>query len=66
MTNLLDSIETYLADTGMSASSFGREVMGNPNFVFDMRSGLDYRRSTAERVVAYIAANPAQTESAAQ
>ena len=53
--NLTSKIESFLADTGMSPTVFGRKVLKDPNFVFDLRNGT---RSpsirTAEKIYAYI------------
>lgn len=35
----LQAIENFLAEHAVSASEFGREVVGNPNFVFKLRKG---------------------------
>ena len=54
---LKEKIEQFLATTGMSPTVFGRTVLKDPNFVFDLREG---KRSpsirTAEKVYAYISA----------
>lgn len=54
----LDTIEAYLADTKMPASTFGLKAMADPNFVHDLRKG---RRSpslkTVERVSQFMEAN---------
>lgn len=55
MTDLLTTVERHLADTQTSAATFGREVMNDPNFVFDLRKGRDYRRSTENRIRQHIA-----------
>lgn len=53
--NLLSRIEQFLASTGMSPTVFGRQVLKDPNFVFDLRNG---KRSpsirTAEKIYSYI------------
>lgn len=52
---LTQKIEEFLAATDMSPTVFGRKVLKDPNFVFDLRSG---KRSpsirTAEKIYAYI------------
>ena len=58
MTDLLENIEAYLNGTGMAPATFGRDVMGDPNFVFDLRSGRDYRSSTVRKIEDFIAAHP--------
>ena len=54
MIDLLKEIERFLERTGMSPTTFGQTVMGNPNFVFGLRNGRDYRKSTERKVMAYI------------
>lgn len=47
---LLDQIEGYLARTGTKASMFGRQAVGDPRFVQDLREGRRPRRKMQERV----------------
>jgi 2,4-dienoyl-CoA reductase-like NADH-dependent reductase (Old Yellow Enzyme family) len=47
-------IERFLRRHGMSATRFGREAMGDPRFVFDLRNGRELRDSTAARVAAWL------------
>jgi hypothetical protein len=35
----LSEIEDFLSESGMSASAFGKVVVGDPNFVGDLRKG---------------------------
>ena len=51
---LLDQIETYLAQQGMPPSKFGRLALGDPRFVEDLRGGRLPRPGTCERVRAYL------------
>lgn len=52
---LLMAVERHLRNGAVSASRFGRQVSGDPRFVFDLRRGREPRPATAERVLAYIA-----------
>jgi len=52
----LADVEAFLARTGTSASRFGREAIGDPNFVLDLRSGRVPSLRTAERVMSHMAA----------
>lgn len=52
--SLIEDVENYLTQTGMNATRFGKVVMNDPNFVFELRKGRDFRFSTAERVREYI------------
>ena len=57
---LLLRIERYLRSTDTPPTRFGREVVGDPNFVFDLRNGREPRSRTIERVSSYLAAACAQ------
>lgn len=61
--NLLLRVERHLRCNAVSPSRFGREVAGDPRFVFDLRRGREPRAATAQRVLAFIAgAKPGQGE----
>lgn len=51
---LLMTVERYLRANSVSASRFGRQVSGDPRFVFDLRRGREPRPATAARVIAHI------------
>jgi hypothetical protein len=53
---ILASVELFLRATGMSASTFGLAVMGDPVLVLDLRNGREPRRATRARIRAFIAA----------
>lgn len=50
----LSEVEEFLALAGISPSRFGREAIGDPNFVLDLRGGRAPGLNTADRVRAYI------------
>ena len=52
---LLKIVERHLRSQALSASRFGRQVSGDPRFVFDLRNGREPRPATTARVLAYIA-----------
>jgi len=52
--HLLRNIEKYLRESDMAPTRFGRSVVGDPRFVFDLRRGRDPRPQTVERVLAYL------------
>jgi len=54
--HLLSTIERHLRRTGVPPTRFGREAVGDPRFVMDLRRGREPRPSTIERVVAYLSA----------
>jgi hypothetical protein len=43
-------VDRFLERTGMSATRFGKEAVGDPNFVFDLRAGRAPTLRMAERV----------------
>lgn len=52
--SLLQTIETFLTKHGLQPTTFGREALNDPSFVFDLRNGRDLRRSTEDRVRIFI------------
>jgi len=52
--HLLREVEKYLRLSNTPAARFGREVMGDPRFVFDLRKGREPRLRTVQRVRAYL------------
>lgn len=51
---LLRRIEQFIKERRMSPARFGREALGDPNFVFDLRDGREPRERTTARVCAYL------------
>jgi 2,4-dienoyl-CoA reductase-like NADH-dependent reductase (Old Yellow Enzyme family) len=51
---LLDLIEKHLKRHRMPPTRFGREAVGDPRFVFDLREGREPRSATVRRVAAYL------------
>jgi len=54
--NLLREIEKFLRRSETAPTRFGRDVVGDPRFVFDLRNGRDPRPQTIARVRAYLEA----------
>lgn len=52
--NLLREIEGYIRRHDSTPARFGREVVRDPRFVFDLRNGREPRPSTVARVRAYL------------
>lgn len=52
---LLQRVEKTLRITGMAPTRFGRESLGDPKLVFDLRNGRDPRPGTTRRILRYIA-----------
>jgi hypothetical protein len=53
---LLQRIEAYMKNYRVPPARFGRDAVGDPCFVFDLRDGRKPRRRTIERVDAFLAA----------
>ncbi|RSY78065.1 hypothetical protein DAH66_19375 [Sphingomonas koreensis] len=49
-------VEKHLRTWRIPPARFGRDVVGDPRFVFDLRDGREPRPRTESRVRAYIAA----------
>lgn len=58
--DLLPRIERYLRRTKMRPSVFGRAVVRDPRFVFDLRLGREPRITTERRVHAWLDAQGAE------
>lgn len=54
--NLLREVEKFLRRSETAPTRFGREVVGDPRFVFDLRNGRDPRPATVKRVLDYLEA----------
>ena len=52
--HLLRDVEKYLKNSNTPAASFGREAMGDPRFVFDLRNGREPRPRTVQKVRAFL------------
>ena len=55
---LAESIEVFLSETGTTPAAFGRLALDNPSFVGTLRKGADMRLDTADRVLAFMGAEP--------
>jgi hypothetical protein len=51
---LLEKIETHLRQRRITPSRFGREALGDPKFVPQLRNGREPRSATVQRVLAYM------------
>lgn len=52
---LLRRIEVFMKEHRIPPARFGREAVGDPCFVFDLRDGREPRSRTIARVDAYLA-----------
>ena len=53
---LLREVEKFLRQSDVAPTRFGRDVVGDPRFVFDLRNGRDPRPQTVARVLASLEA----------
>jgi hypothetical protein len=53
--SLAGEIEEFLTETGMTPTTFGTQVMRDPNFVFDMRNGREPTPAIATMLLAQMA-----------
>ncbi len=51
---LLLRIERHLRARRMTPTRFGREAVGDPNLITQLRDGRELRTATAQRVVDYL------------
>lgn len=56
--HLLREVEKFLRRYDTAPTRFGRDAVGDPRFVFDLRNGRDPRPRTVERVLAYLEEAP--------
>lgn len=52
---LLDDVEQFLSTSGIAPTQFGKLSANDPNFVFELRAGRDYRRSTEQKIRDFMA-----------
>ena len=52
--HLLRKVEKFLSNSDIPPTRFGREAMGDPRFVFDLRNGREPRPETIQRVIAFL------------
>jgi hypothetical protein len=53
---LLRDVEKFLRNSRIAPTRFGRDAVGDPRFVFDLRKGREPRAQTVARVLAYLEA----------
>lgn len=56
MVHLLSEVERFLRRSQTAPTRFGREVVGDPRFVFDLRRGREPRQRTVSRVRQFLEA----------
>jgi hypothetical protein len=55
--HFLSQIETFLRDSGMSASAFGSKSVGDPNLVFELRAGRSPSFRIAQKAIDFMDSN---------
>ncbi len=63
---LLPDIETFLAESGMAESRFGRDAVNDTTFIPQLRAGREPRRATVNAVRAFMTRYRAQAPLAQQ
>ncbi len=65
--SFLSEIERFLASSGLEPTALGKQALGDPNFVFDLRKGRSPSSRTMDKVKTWIAAqaSPARPDNAA-
>jgi hypothetical protein len=51
---LLTRIEQHMKEYRVPPARFGRDALGDPCFVFDLRDGREPRSATVRRVIDYL------------
>jgi hypothetical protein len=51
---ILDRIDRYLRASKTTPTRLGRDAVGDPNFVMNLRDGRQPRQATLDRVIAFI------------
>ena len=52
--HLLREVEKFLNRSQTAPTRFGRDAVGDPRFVFDLRRGREPRPTTVDRVRAFL------------
>ena len=50
----LDRVEAFLGASGLKPSEFGRQSVGDPSFVVNLRRGRSPTLATADKVIRFI------------
>lgn len=52
--NIIRDVENFLKQRNIAPTRFGRDAMGDPRFVFDLRNGREPSPRTVKRLQAYL------------
>jgi hypothetical protein len=53
--DLVETIEAFCAAHGIAETRFGKDALGDPSFVAELRAGRECRRGTLSRVKQFMA-----------
>lgn len=59
-------IDAYRAKTGMAATAFGIDAVGDPSLISDLDNGRELRRATVARVLEYMTTGKTHAEARAE
>jgi hypothetical protein len=59
---LMQCIERHMRSHKMSPTRFGREAVGDPNLISQLRDGRELRSATLQRIVDYLNDNQCEEE----
>ena len=51
---LLHRIEQHMRARRMTPTRFGREAIGDPNLIFQLKDGRELRAATVQRIIDYL------------
>ena len=54
--HLMRRIELFLQRAAMTPTRFGREAIGDPRLIRDMKNGRELRQTTVARILAWLEA----------
>lgn len=57
--SFLDDVESFLTEADLKPTQFGKEALGDPSFVFNLRNGRSPSAKTMDRVREWIASRRA-------
>ena len=61
-----ERVEAFLAETGFKPTEFGRQAVGDPSFVLNLRRGRSPTLATADKVLGFISELEAQFQTEKQ
>ena len=62
---IIELIDLYLSETGLTDAAFGRLVLNDHKFIRRLRSGIGVTLTSIERIERFIRENPAKSKESA-